>query len=74
MLFSVFKQKLIVFSNEYVEYIKNILKYLKPNRKDAAYLIKWRPKEKLTNFLDHKCPIFFISNKFISRYQSIYVT
>lgn len=40
VLFSVFKQKLIVFSNEYVEYIKNILKYLTPNRKAAAYLIK----------------------------------
>ena len=34
---------------------KNILKYLKPKRKDAAYLIKWRPKEKLNNFLNHKC-------------------
>lgn len=35
---------------------KNILKYLKPKRKDAAYLIKWRPKEKLNNFVNHKEP------------------
>lgn len=35
---------------------KNILKYLKPKRKDAAYLITWRPKEKLNNFVNHKEP------------------
>lgn len=34
-----------------------------------------RPKEKLTNFLNHKClqPYIFFLNKFINRYKDSYL-
>lgn len=49
--------------------IQKISKYLKPNRKDVTYLIKWRPKEEFTNFLNHKYlesyPLYFKQVKYL---------